>query len=88
MSEMRAAGSGREKATRDDIRHVIGNINDFAAAQILKLGPTVADLEEAATWSTGDGDVLAKHGRALSPIAARVLEIMQAVQDDRLPPEE
>jgi hypothetical protein len=88
MSEMQSAGSGQEKATRDDIRRVIGNIDDFAAAQILKLGPTVVDLEEAAIWSSGDGDVLAKNGRPLSATAAQILEIVEAKKDDRLPPEE
>ena len=88
MSDMQSAGSGQAKATRDDIGHVIGNIDDFAAAQILKLGPTVADLEEAAIWSSGDGDVLAKNGGPLSATAAQVLEIVEAKKDDRLPPEE
>jgi len=44
--------------------------------------PTIWELEQAAIWHRGDGDVLGKAGRALSGKAARVFEILAADEED------
>jgi hypothetical protein len=69
---------------RDDVRGILGDIDDARIMDILALKPSLADLEEAAIWATGDGDVLAKSGRPLGGIAAAIVDILTA--DEEEPP--
>jgi len=73
-------------ASRDDVRHILGDIDDAKIIDILKLRPTLVDLEEAAIWATGDGDVLAKDGHPLTGVAADIVDIL-AVEEEEEPPQ-
>jgi hypothetical protein len=53
---------------------------------ILALHPTIAEVEEAALWAAGDGDVLAKAGHQLTTNAAEVLNILTANEEEEPPP--
>jgi hypothetical protein len=67
------------------LRSILGDFDDAKIIEILVLNPSVADLEEAAIWATGDGDVLARNGRPLAGLAADIVEILTA-DEDELPP--
>ncbi len=71
-------------AAHDDLRRIVGDIDERKALEILALRPTLAEVEEAAAWAAGDGDILAKSGRPLTGIAAEVFEILTA--DEEEPP--
>ena len=66
-----------------ELKAIVGEIDDAKVIEILELKPTYADLELAAAWATGNGDVLAKEGRPLAGTAAAILEILTA--DDEEP---
>jgi hypothetical protein len=68
--------------TAADLRRVLGAIDDDKTMVILKLAPTPADLEEAAVWAAGDGDVLAKGGRPLTPVARQIVDILATDADE------
>jgi hypothetical protein len=68
----------------DEVRGILGDIDDGRIIAILALKPSLADLEEAAIWATGDGDVLAKSGRPLGSVAAAIVDIITA--DEEEPP--
>ena len=70
------------KASAEDIERLLGGIGDAKAADILALQPTLAELEEAVLWFTGDGDMLAKEGRPLAGKAAAIFDILTADEDD------
>lgn len=70
--------------SRDDLHRILGEIDDAKVMTILALNPSLADLEEAAIWATGDGDVLARDGRPLSGVAADIFDILTA--DEEEPP--
>ena len=56
---MSARPSERTTATREDIRSILGDLDDTTTLEILGLNPSVSDLEEALMWSSGSGgDVL------------------------------
>lgn len=74
--------STRVPATGAEVRSILGDIDDADVLEILNLAPTVVELEEAAIWSIGDGDVLAKQGRPLSGAAADVYEILSRPDQD------
>jgi hypothetical protein len=71
-------------ATHDDLLRIVGDIDERDALEILALHPTIAEIEEAAVWAVGNGDVLAKTGRPLTGIAAEIFEILTA--DEEEPP--
>jgi hypothetical protein len=68
--------------SRDDLRRVLGELDDPKVADILALDPSLAELEEAMVAASGDEEVLARRGRGLSPRAARIAEILTADEDD------
>jgi hypothetical protein len=47
-------------ASTADIGAVLGALNEKDLLEIAALQPTLHDIEEAATWLSGDRDVLAK----------------------------
>ena len=49
--------SGGKAATNADITGIMGPIDSDKLLQILSLHPTVAEVEEAAMWLSGDPDV-------------------------------
>ena len=59
-------------ASRDEVRHVLGAVDEAKTIEFLALRPTPADLEEAAIWATGDGDVLARGVRSLADVVADI----------------
>ena len=79
-----SAHNRRAEATHDDLLRILGEIDERKALDILALHPTVADIEEAAIWVGGDGDVLAKAGQPLTGIAAEIFDILTA--DEEEPP--
>lgn len=68
--------------TRDDIKAVLGDIDDNKIIEILALNPSLVDLEAAAMWLAGDSDILAKDGYQLSEAAAQIVDIL-AVDEDK-----
>ena len=73
-------------ASRDDVVRLFGHIEDEAVAEILALMPTIAELEEAQAWFTGQGDALARAGHPQTPRIAAILDIVAEEEDDDEPP--
>ncbi len=65
-----------------DVRRILGDIEDEQVAEILKLEPTLADIEAAAMALDGSADVPARAGQALSGKAAMIMEIAQAPEEE------
>ena len=71
---------------RDDVRRVLGDMDDAKIIQILSLKPSQADLEEAAMWVAGDGDILAKSGHRLGLTASTIVDIVAPDEDEEAAP--
>jgi len=85
MKEPRPKAGVREAAaTSEDVLRVAGDIDEHKVIDILALNPTVEEVEEAALWATGDGDILGRTGRPLAGIVADIYEILTA--DEEEPP--
>jgi hypothetical protein len=54
---MEKPNSGGKAATNADVTGILGSIDSDKLLQILSLHPTVAEVEEAAMWLSGDSDV-------------------------------
>lgn len=69
---MEKPNSGGKAATNDDVTGILGPIDSDKLLQILSLHPTVAEVEEAAMWLSGDSDVFG----ANPPIKGNVSDIV------------
>lgn len=63
-------------ACGDDVRNILGDIGESNIIEILALQPTLAEIEEAAVWALGDGDVLAKSGHPQTGLIAQIVDIL------------
>lgn len=64
--------------TRADVLHLAGDLDDAAVAAILATQATYLEIEEAVRWAAGEAEQLGKSGRALSPAAAAVYDILSS----------
>lgn len=70
----------------EEIRHVAGPLNDEAVAAILRVGPSLEELEVAARYALGEGDLVDRAGHPLAGRVAQLYEILSAEdadEDDR-----
>jgi hypothetical protein len=65
-----------------ELKLIVGNVDEAKIVDILKLQPTVSELEEAVVWATGDGDVLAKEGRPLTGKVSDIVDILTEDEDE------
>jgi len=77
--------SGRREgiATEADVRRLLGRLDAAGVSAVLALKPSLGDVELAAAWLAGDGDLAAKAGRPLSGTAAAISDIAAPDEDDR-----
>jgi hypothetical protein len=68
-------------AGRADLRRILHDLDDATVLEILNLSPTVAEVEQAALWATGDGHALDRAGHPLSGIVARIVGILQREEE-------
>lgn len=70
------------QASRAELQDILGDIDERQAILIMTLRPTVAQIEEAAVWAAGDGDLLAREGRPLEGKVAAIFDILTADEDE------
>ncbi len=68
-------------ASTRDITAILGPLNESDVLEIAALRPTIVDLEEAATWLSGDRDIFGA-GEPLSGAAADIVVILTSDEDD------
>lgn len=69
------------RATPEDVRHMLGDIDDAFVAEILASQPSLRDLNDAALWWRGDGDLIAREHRELSASALAVVETLSRADE-------
>ena len=60
----------------DDVRRILGDIRESKSMGILAMRPTLADVEQAALWASGDGDIRAKSGHPQTAVIAEIVDMM------------
>jgi putative phosphoribosyl transferase len=74
------ASSGAVEA--DSVRRLVGDLDAVKTSAILALDPTEGELEQAAMWAAGNGDLQARAGRLLAGKAAAIFDIITAGEED------
>lgn len=82
MDARTAASDPARFATHEDVRHVLGEVEDIVIAEILSVRPTYRDLSEAAIWAHGDSDLAARERGELTAGALAIAEILARNEDD------
>ena len=67
--------------TADDVREIVGDLDDDRVALILATGATYEELEEASAWAAGESDVMGEMERPLAGAVARVYDILVADEE-------
>ena len=70
-----------KNATFEDIIAILGEIDQDKVLAIIDLRPTMAELETASLWLSGDDDVFGA-GEPLKGNAAAIVSILTADEDD------
>ena len=79
-----ATASGHRPATHDDVRSILGDLDETKMLPILALRPTVADVEEASFWLGGDADVFGA-AEPLGATASQIVTILTADEEEEPP---
>ena len=69
----------------DEVRSIVGDVDDTIVSEILTLAPTREELAEALMWASGNGDIRAREGGKPEGKTARIVSILTAdeEQDER-----
>ncbi len=68
-------------ATADDIRRILGTLDEEKLLDIVALRPTIVDVEEASVWLAGDSDIFGA-GQPLKPVAGEIVAVLTADEDE------
>jgi len=71
-------------ASTTDIRGILGPLNESDLLEIAALQPTIRDVEEAATWLSGDRDIFGA-GEPLRGILAEIVEVLTSDEGNAAP---
>ena len=71
-------------ATADDIRRVLGTLDEAKLLDIVALRPTILDVEEASVWLAGDTDIFGA-SQPLKPVAGEIVAILTAGEEEEEP---
>jgi hypothetical protein len=69
------------KLTQQDVRDIVGDLDDAKIAAILATGASPEELEEAAAWAAGESDVMGDLERPLDGVVAGLYEILTADEE-------
>ena len=67
--------------TPQDVRHILGDLDDAKIAAILATEATPEELEEVAAWASGESDVMGELERPLEGVVATVYDILMTGED-------
>jgi len=65
------------RLTEEEIKDVVGALDDVTIAEIAATGATLSELEEAAALAAGESDVMGDLRKRASPRVAAVYEILR-----------
>jgi hypothetical protein len=71
-------------ASSDDIKRIIGNLDETKLFDIMALRPTIVDVEQASIWLSGDADVFGA-GQPLKGVAGEIVAILTADEEEEPP---
>lgn len=82
MAESQKTSSDRgEMASADDVKSILGELDEVQLLDIMTLRPRIVDVEQASAWLSGDTDVFGA-GSPLKDISGDIVAILTADEDE------
>jgi len=79
---MQKPGSGASAIASDaDITSILGNLDPDKLLAVLSLRPTIAEVEEASMWLSGDADVFGAN-EPVKGNASHIITILTAEEEE------
>lgn len=72
-------------ASTDDVKFILGNMDDARLLDIMTLQLRIIDVEQASAWLAGDIDIYGA-GLPLKDIPCDIVAILTADEDEELAP--
>ncbi|GGJ34565.1 hypothetical protein [Neoroseomonas lacus] len=72
--------SGTTPAGAADIREILGSVDEVVLADLLRIGPTAAEVQEAVMRLDADDAVWREARRSPSPRVVAVMEVLAAAE--------
>ena len=67
---------------REDLKKILGDMDDATAIAILDMHPTISQVEQACFWANGQVDMLGPEQRASESVVAQIFDILTADDED------
>jgi hypothetical protein len=80
MTKLNSGGTSTV-ATHDDITSILGEIDQAKLIEVISLQPTIADIEQASLWLSGDADVFGA-APPLKGKASRIVTILTMDEEE------
>ncbi len=68
-------------ASHEDVRRIIGDVDEAKLLAVVELRPTVGNIEDAVMWLSGDRDVFVP-SPSLKGVTAQIADILTADEDE------
>jgi hypothetical protein len=81
MSSFEEAVDERARATSEDIRRILGDLDPAKVFDILCQRPTVLDVKQALLWFSGDAAIFEQNDAVQSP-AGKIMAVLTAGKQD------
>lgn len=70
------------QTTLQNLKLLFGDVDYRTAIEILALDPSQVELEQAALWLSGGGDILVRSGRPQSARIRAILDLLDTGDDE------
>jgi DNA polymerase III gamma/tau subunit len=81
MKAMKVSKDPTRSITPQDVRDIVGALDDAKVAALLATGAKPEELEEAMAWASGESDVMGELERPLEGVVARLYEILMSGEE-------
>ena len=78
---MKASEHKPPSLTPQDVRGIVGDLDDARIAGILATGATAEQLEEAMVWASGESDLMGDLERPLAGAVAQLYDILMTGEE-------
>ncbi len=68
-------------ASTEDIRAILGALEERELLEVVALRPTIGDLEKAAVWLSGDPDIVGAR-EPLKGVAGEIVDLLKSDEED------
>jgi hypothetical protein len=85
MTKSTKAATKQALGRRSDILQLFGDIDDQTVVEVLKLEPTIDELEQANAWIEGLGNRLAHAGHPQTERIGKLIDLLNVDEDEEPP---